>query len=721
MKNNSVNINYNLTQNILSSLNESHIENFKRLLHRIFQDEGMISAIKSESPDATEEKIQITLLQEVSYNVYSQLNTANIESPFFDENSLYSFIILLLSFNNMGKANEGKYLGWKSRASQLRIITNRIIEQISYIFGNDVFNAIKMNAFNFLQNTNKWLEEENIHKLSNDLNVSPSSIDDFIKKLKLSVSALSITLQESSYNNFIQKPVESNIKQSNHISKSIFQSKDFININNDNLLSELLSLAQSNCSFGKLYKEIENKRSTIEIHCQLLKNKISESNPSQKSEIEQSVLKFNYGLIDCYHTLLAKKSMSIFSNSKKIKNTIHKALHCYIKVMIFYYKSYRLIPHKVLKDVHELYQTALNHNISQKRLEKVPQWHNQFKTIEDMYKYCLILKIFYLYQFRFEEITLLFYAFENWAPLLTLNETYQEGDTFIFDFDKGDVFLLDATINKLNKNAFYINISQLLNRLSLLSLIQEGKKIFKNQPSDSELVLSKSILKKLAKCLTIQSKKNLAFKDFQQTISVKLGIDSLKSLNNIVNPVLLNDTLTDIKDDAIAHITIDLLPNEEYLNFNKEIISERFICHILGIHSNLLKTHWEKLPPKQLQPGNFVSIFLDNSTKQIQLGCIHSLWIDENNQNFVIIKTIPKEATLVTAKVNKGNKRLSYKVILIPEQPRQKIPLSIIAPFSLFQSGQEIDLIGHNIEGTVLIGDAFETYHAHQQFDVSFV
>ncbi len=713
MKDNTFNVDQHQDGKILSSLNESDLDNFKNLLHRIFDDKDMISAIHSTSSEASDEKIQIMLLQDVSYKIFSQLNTVNIELSSFKESDLYTFILLLLSFNNMGKANEGIYLGWKSRASQLRILSKRIIDQLSYIFGFELFNRIKANSLDYFKKPNNWLDENKVYNVTKEHNISLVSISDFLKKLKLSVSALSITLQESADNLQAQNPAEPNLKQRKTINSNAIKSKDYIG--KEAVLSQLLSLAHSHCSFSKLYNEIESKRSTIELHCQFLKNQLRDAKPEYKSEIENNVLKFNFGLIECYQVLITKKP-SLFFGKTKLKNALHKVLHCYIKVMIFYYKSYRLIPSKVLNDVHRLYQTALHYNLSQKSLVKVPEWHNQFKTIEEMYKYCLVFKLFDLYQFRFEEITLLFFAFENWASLLIMNQSYQDGDTFVLDLTTGDL-LKSATILKNIENAIYINTSKIAKRLGLLFNIKEGTKHSKKKLADTELILSKSILAKLKKSLLKKNDINLTFKDFEQTISIELGIDCLKSSNKLSQVMC---SLVDVKENDIDNIIIDLLPNEDYFNFNSAKLSERYQGRILGINGCQLKTHWDTLPPKQLQPGNFVTIYLDNSKKQAQIGCVKSLWLDENNQNFVIIKTISNESTLVTAKINRGNKRLRHRIILIPEQPVLKTPFSIIAPFSLFQPGQEIDIVGNNIEGTLLIGEPFETYHAHQQFEVSF-
>ncbi|MGD9591466.1 MAG: hypothetical protein AB7V32_02990 [Candidatus Berkiella sp.] len=700
----------------VSLLSKSEWHNIQNILERIYQEDGDFSKIFHLESVSPETKIEIALLQEISSKIHALLVSCHYKVTQQEINSFYIFIALLLCINKLAVSDEKKLIGWESKKSQIRILTDRVIEHIIYVMGDELFNQIKIEAINYVKSQHNWLDQDYIKNLANNLHVPYDCSTNLITNLTLTISALTLALQSIPLEKAIEPPLTSNQHQFTKTNHD-FNYETMLSISNEEIiLNQLRNLTANKCSFHILYEEIEKNRFTIELGCQRLKNLIRNVPAEHKQEIEAKVIKLNYGLIECYKVALMKAQKTFLLSRSNTKKTIHKIFHCYIKVIIFYIKSYRLVPQNIWIDLSEFYQTAIKHHVSHKHLESVPQWHNQFRAIDDLYKYCLLLGIIDFYQFRFDEITMLFYALESWAPFLILHESQEKGDGYFVDSNIGILHKLTTDKIAIHQNGFYINTSLLKHRLNGLTLLKNDKT--KMQFAESELLLSKPLIKKIETCLNAKKVSELEFKPFDQKVSVQSGITTLFANNQ---KGLENSEIHSYEaNNSIEYISINLLPNSEFTNTNEDLTAKRYDCHIISIFGHYLKTVWEDPFPKFLQPGNLISIYFENSKKQVQVGAIKALWIDSNNQCNAVINSFPQEASLLSAKMSENNNDF-YQILFIPEQPNQSIPMSIIAPFSVFQTGQEIDVIGRHIEGALLIGEPFESYHSLQRFEVSFI
>ncbi len=478
----------------------------------------------------------------------------------------------------------------------------------------------------------------------------------------------------------------------------------------------LTKLLKSELSFKELFKEIDNYKITVEKQCQTLKAYQNVTTSLSKKELEKMVFQLNYQLSLVYKEVIFKAQHSMLPKRKTIRYCYQNIMHCYIKILIFFYKRSRKISDKLWFEIHSTYMQASDQQVATKSLSKIPQWHSQFKTIKDMYKYCLLLGLIDEYQFCPDEINQIVYALESWAPLLSIHKEEKNEDTYFVDLDKDAPAKRLQKINDYGDSVLFVNIKQIISHINGLLSFQnniahnEHSKLF----TDSELVLKKSLLERLIDQFSKETTESSSFEKLNETIFIQFGI----SFNTTSLKIAPSVQEKDAQGKITEYINIDLLPNKEMPT--QEVEVKKFQCMLVGINGENVKLLWTGELPSELHPGKIVTIYNDEYSNHIQIGIINSVFIDDAENSYVTIRMFPQNASILTASIPEGSQHAIYHVILISGQSENS-SITLVAPIIAFHEGQEINVVGQNREGSLLLGKPIEFYQAHQLFEATFI
>ncbi len=705
------------SENVMELISKSNLLILKELLERICKEDGLLSDLKHNNvvPIVPEKLTQVALLQDLAKKIVSQFETDATESTALLEEDFLIFIAILLITNKMEKADEISPQGMVEKESRLRLITDKILEQLSYLVGDQAFDIIKNKALIYANRfKNTIFNNDYKEYLAKQINRTPQDIENIWNKIKFAIPTPFLQLEgdeaHQNISNLPLKPISSElVKNANGVIDKLLH-------NANQILQPLVDLPKSDISFKELFNEIESHKIMVEKECQTLKAYQKADTAISRKELEKMIFQLNYHLIQAYKAVIAKAQHYILPKRKITRFCYQNMMHCYIKILIFFYKKSRKIPNKIWFEIHSTYMQAVNQQVATKTLSQIPQWHNQFNTIKDMYKYCLLLGLIDEYQFCSDEINQLVYALESWAPLLSIHKVKEEGDTYFVDMGKDAPAERLQAMNDYSDCVHFINIKKIIDHVYGLIhyLNTPGRSDHSKLLSDSELVLKKSLIERVIEHWNKAATEFSSFTKVNESLLVQFGI----TFNTTASKMAPSIQEKDDQGKITEYINIDLLPYKE--KSAEEVVLKKYHCLVLGIDGCYLKSLWKGELPSELQPGEIVSLYNDEYTNHLQIGIIKSVFIDDDDNSLVIIRKFPQNASVVTASLPQGPQSAIYHVIFIFEQSDNP-SVTLVAPLITFHEGQEVKVIGQDIEGTILLGKPIEFYHTHQLFEASFV
>ncbi|MBS0288166.1 MAG: hypothetical protein JSR17_12780 [Proteobacteria bacterium] len=694
--------------NFLSFLTDRNLFALKDLLERIWQPDGLFSDTNNKETLGVLNFIQVALTQGAAKKLYENIDHQN------PNRELLIFIAVLIIVNKMAKGEDTNIIGWAIKESKIKVLTDKIIDQLKYVFSEYQFSQISNQAIHYVVTFKSQIFTEEFEKdIAQKINVPLEEMKTYWKKFLACVAIMEIEVEETINKLPLEKIKKENVllaKVNNNVDKQL---KNLLS-ESQHILNALNTLNELNCSVSKKYHEISMLRLRVELQCQKLKSFKKTHFSIFNIQIDQFIYHLNFELYSCY-LQIAKSNLKLFGffKRKTLISSLQNAFHCLTKLMIYYIKQYSHLHEGLWQEIHELYNLSLKAKLEKHKLGKVNEWHNQFSTIEEIYKYSLLLGTINFSQFRHEEISQIIYACERWVNFLYFEPKISNDKFYVVNphQDKGPQLNLN---NQNQADIFYLNYKKLIEHLSALltrnPMDRKSAKLF----TESELLLSRYLTEKLlAKWKNLEEAKE-TFKPVNTPIELSFGIShEMPFLHKTSEKLHKNED-----PNVIEIYDCNVLSQDCAFNAKKIQNETKYRATIIEENDKCIMIKWQAAPPYKIQPGQFVSVFI---SKDFRIGIIKSLFLSESNNLYLTIRLFPKEVKLFKAHLAQDAFSPSFTIFLVPEHVIHNRPMTIIAPQVAFKEGDEIRITSPEMEGVILLGDPLKVYQDYQQFSAKFI
>lgn len=427
---------------------------------------------------------------------------------------------------------------------------------------------------------------------------------------------------------------------------------------------------------------------------------LTKSPPSQPS-ISELICNLYLEMVNGYKLIIEDINNSFFINKKLLLASLQNAMYYCTKMIFDAYDQHRNPPIGAWLELHSLFIFVLKKNMAQKSLINTIEWQGRSTTLENMYKHSLLFAIAHPYRLRHEEITLLSFALDSWAPFLILEKQNPKTSSS---------FIVDLTTDAGPKSTLYIQyppqyyslildkVTQRLKKLLALQYTYMDKKLtqsFSASELDLPLTLIESLVAMWEPSLsTIRERQKT-----QGKIDVALGISASNSLT--YDAIVSSQSMS---DDTEKH-------SNRYSRYSCEIIdqSEEGYC---------LK--WPPNPPTSLQCGEIIALEkVADGQKKLSIGTIRWLKNEQDNSVLMGIQLLTAKALPAKARLP-GVASIAIPTLLSPPIAQKKPP-TLITPLHPFKSEQEVELEIEGVAYSVSLQKNYSHSSYYQEFGVVFL
>lgn len=425
----------------------------------------------------------------------------------------------------------------------------------------------------------------------------------------------------------------------------------------------------------------------------------------------------HFEMINGYKLVIEQASAHVFYNQQIFIASFQSALSYCSKIIFFSYEQHRAPPQGMWLELHTLYSLAKEKRISKKSLNKYLTWQCRFRTLTDMYKHCLLFSVANPNHLRSKQIVQLLYSLEYWVSLLELKniENY-DSCSFVVD-PLQDAPPRDVSLyEELPEHCYFMDLTQVNKHITLLLSLHVNnnhEKIAK-QFSSSELALPLPYLETLIQTFK-NSRKRVS--DRQKTsgeIEVCLGIANCHWFLSHDS----NKESIPVKTDVQETIEIDALPQGGHVTAGR---IQRYRCQLINQSEKGFCLNWTEKVPPQLQTGEIIGLMITeaNHTKW-SIGAIRWLKNESTSSTLLGIEILSKEALPVNSRLSESATSLMVPTLLLPDQPKQHLPLRLITPPLPFKTGNELEIEYDSQAYAVVLQKSYSASASYQEFGLHF-
>lgn len=485
------------------------------------------------------------------------------------------------------------------------------------------------------------------------------------------------------------------------------------------LYEEMGNLLLSTNSVNDRFNEVALMRPVVEALCIDLMKHVRHSLVLSENDqaLFDMVTKLNKLLVKIYFSILSDANAALFPNAKIIKQILQFAMHAYKKLFTHYYKHHLKIPEGNWQVLNKLYISGKNAKCLNKKLELVSTWHNQLKTIKEMYLYCILISLINPYQYRFNEIELLIYAIEHWAGLLTFKKVIPETEQQFY-INLNEDLPPTAHLGHANEMARYINCDKLIIRLKTL-LATMGKTSVEDYDislTEAETALPLYIIQRVYSDLTKRDMDSSAARSVSYYVDVTIGLkncfkllSSIQQENNLESHIPKLQSL-EVNFNDTDHIQKDIQSaDQEQIN--------KYACYMYSTHDNIMKLKLIKSTNNSLLNDELVCLenpllttptWLIGNIKQIINH--HGIYFD--------IECISLEAYPIVIEGNNNLTHIDIYALLAVERFEAHVQHSIIVPSFLLKVDNEIMMTHQNATYSTTTTKLLSSNAEYQIFEI---
>jgi len=668
-----------------------------RSLRTMIVKQGAFQSYKAElehhkyqgtSPDRP---IQLAILDHLSVQLYKSLLSPEEQSNPTQRALILTFIGFLFAINMMTKIDEEYITDSVKKSSKLKIICESMLDKIKQTLGESNFSIIKNTSINYLC-ANKSIIFDNTFQSIINLQVPA-----FQQFHEATWNKIFDTIDGLHEHTSEKKDDDENQINNNHLQLiPLHLSKQY-----QSGLESLLNFQHSNQSGKSMYKNLKVMQAEIELLCQFLHNYISAKQHLSKENaiLIQCIFKLNFEMIAFYDVVISWAVKSLFFHKGAFIESLQASMHCYTKMLFYAFEQHINVPKKVWLGLHQCYLLALTHKVNNKSLKKPKNWHNQLTTLDAMYKYCLLMSAIDPYQLQPNELKLLNYALENWAPLVTL--TNEENAILSVDLESDSAPYVFNPGMSNSHQTYKVKLNKVKDKIE--SLISNRNN---NHSSKSFTEAELSIPNKLLKGILEKWNYSYIRCHGNETISTSLPTRvfiGISSISHLINHELIN--LDEKKgssneqrsaSDQVEEIEINTISTAKH-----PILHQSFICEIIEFNGNQYVLKWNCNIPSELRCGELITVqrYQDRHGTNWELGAISSIK-NQGGYSLVFVTILCKNIMAIKGHLSDSTE--SDKPLLMSAVTIENQDTSIFAPAFPLKQGQEINI---TVEG--------KSYSAH--------
>lgn len=395
-------------------------------------------------------------------------------------------------------------------------------------------------------------------------------------------------------------------------------------------------------------------------------------------------------MINGYKLVIEDTVQTFFCNKKMLLKAIQNAMHYGIKILFDSYTQHHNPPPGIWLDLHSLFILA-----QQKKFEKKPLFNekesSKLNTLGDMYKHCLLFAIAHPFRLRRDEIIHLIPAIEEWAPLLTLQKTTNNKNSFVVDI-QSDTGPKNTLYFKPSQEAYYLVMDKINERLNnLLSLDRTVNNQSSTSLSVQELALSSGLLELLINSWVSPGEVNRGRQKAQGKISVCLGINAIQwqiSNSRLSSLTMFNNVIN--TKSVTEKENMDTLPINQPEN-EKTAKNATFNCELIDQSEGGYCLKWLQDIPPNLQCGEIIGLEKEaNPPKAWSIGTIRWIKSEEDYSILLGIQVLGIESIAVKTRLEKDTDATFLPAILLANPSNQKKPMTLITPPLYFNSNLNV-------------------------------
>ena len=451
-----------------------------------------------------------------------------------------------------------------------------------------------------------------------------------------------------------------------------------------------------------------------------------------------------YTIVATHTSALDKKSGSN-KPEHLIAQAIMRAITDYNLNIIRHYQLYEPIDKKCWYNLHQLYALARQHNITQ--LKVADQEYGSL-SVETAYMRAMLMGCSRPNQLRQEDFLQIFSPLNQWADLCSIDNANESGLFIIDPSSDSPPIYRSLCESAINERCLSLNTHQLNQHIQLLRQ-QTDKPGLK--ASDGEHSISLDLINHLALAWAEMSKRTFMRIESDEVLNVCIGLSSTHHFisGGISFEALVHErgartyTATQdnpfLKDDSPQHRQRDVWDSPYENNFSKANIALESIDFHMEKHESEHKestkyhdhpvkminssahgycVEWSNDKPVAIKTGEIIGI-KDSHSHNWNIAVIRWVTHAPDDQTQIGLELLSPSASPYGARViNKTGAQNDYvRVLVLPEIPMVKMPITLLTPRVPFQVGQKAIINQRGKEIEVQLTKKLNTTGAYNQFE----
>ncbi|MGE4349453.1 MAG: hypothetical protein AB7D28_06785 [Candidatus Berkiella sp.] len=336
------------------------------------------------------------------------------------------------------------------------------------------------------------------------------------------------------------------------------------------------------------------------------------------------------------------------SKKETLMEVVYSSIQQSCRVIFLSFEIYRQPPTYIWLETHRLYSIARAQEANYSSSAEKNTYHSTFKSISNLYKHLILLSLTNPLRYHRQDLIKLYYALENWAPLLKFSfDQKSKNHLFKIDLEKDappHYCALDASEGLA---PCYIELDKIVERLEFLINDKETPSTNTNNIvlTAQELSLSKTMLDILLHIWQNFSQRQEVRVRMPGSLTVAIGLHAIHSF--IETAHASQQSLSD--EISVEEINLDAFPLPQTLPENFKDTPTLLNCSIVDKSESGYCIKWAQNKSGQLQVGEIISILdqNENHTATWQIAIIRWVQITDFDYALFGVEVLSRKAMAI--------------------------------------------------------------------------
>ncbi|MCS5707539.1 hypothetical protein CC99x_001330 [Candidatus Berkiella cookevillensis] len=364
-------------------------------------------------------------------------------------------------------------------------------------------------------------------------------------------------------------------------------------------------------------------------------------------EMHRIILSLHLEVFNEYKLILEDLNTNL-SKKETLMEVVHASIQQSCRIIFLSFEIYRHPPSYIWLETHRLYSIARAQEAHYDESTEKNTYQSIFKNISNLYKHLVLLSLTNPLRYHRQDLIKLYYALENWAPLLKLSFNKQsKNHLFKIDLEKDappHYCALDASEGSA---PCYIELDKIVERLEFLIDYKENASAHTNNIifTAQELSLSKTTLDVLLHIWQNFSQRQEVRVRMPGALTVAVGLHAIHSFIETANSSQLN-----MPDEiSVEEINLDAFPLPQSLAENFKETPTLLNCSMVDKSDSGYCIKWAQNKAGQLQVGELVGILEQNENHASTWQIAIIRWVQITDFDYILfgVEVLSRKATAV--------------------------------------------------------------------------